>query len=81
MCGIIGVIGNEPAAPLLINGLKRLAYRGYDSAGIATIIEGLEMLLEQALIGLEIWTGMSATGLRAHLWELLLKASSPTTAK
>ena len=40
MCGILGVIGNEPATPLLIDGLKRLEYRGYDSAGVATIVDG-----------------------------------------
>src|SRR5690242_20179763 len=40
MCGIIGIIGGEPAAPHLINALKRLEYRGYDSAGIATLEGG-----------------------------------------
>ena len=34
MCGIIGILGRQPAAPLLVDGLKRLAYRGYDSAGV-----------------------------------------------
>ncbi len=37
MCGIVGVIGLRPAAPLLLDALKRLEYRGYDSAGIATL--------------------------------------------
>jgi glucosamine--fructose-6-phosphate aminotransferase (isomerizing) len=40
MCGIIGIAGARPAAPILIEGLKRLEYRGYDSAGIATLING-----------------------------------------
>jgi glutamine---fructose-6-phosphate transaminase (isomerizing) len=40
MCGIIGIIGNEPAAPQLIDALKRLEYRGYDSAGVATLEHG-----------------------------------------
>ena len=35
MCGIIGYVGNQKAATVLIEGLKRLEYRGYDSAGIA----------------------------------------------
>jgi glucosamine--fructose-6-phosphate aminotransferase (isomerizing) len=38
MCGIVGVIGKAEAAPLLLEGLRRLEYRGYDSAGIATLL-------------------------------------------
>ena len=40
MCGIIGILGKKLAAPLLVDGLKRLTYRGYDSAGIATLVNG-----------------------------------------
>jgi glucosamine--fructose-6-phosphate aminotransferase (isomerizing) len=40
MCGIIGVIGKQQAAPLVFDGLRRLEYRGYDSAGIATLVNG-----------------------------------------
>ncbi|MDG1128091.1 MAG: glutamine--fructose-6-phosphate transaminase (isomerizing) [Paracoccaceae bacterium] len=40
MCGIVGVLGDHEAAPLLVEALKRLEYRGYDSAGIATVNNG-----------------------------------------
>ena len=40
MCGIIGILGNSPAAPRLVEALKRLEYRGYDSAGVATLEDG-----------------------------------------
>jgi glutamine---fructose-6-phosphate transaminase (isomerizing) len=40
MCGIIGILGAEPAAPRLVEALKRLEYRGYDSAGVATLEGG-----------------------------------------
>ncbi len=40
MCGIIGILGKAPAAALLLDGLRRLEYRGYDSAGVATLVNG-----------------------------------------
>ena len=40
MCGIIGIVGRAEAAPLLLDGLRRLEYRGYDSAGVATLVGG-----------------------------------------
>jgi glucosamine--fructose-6-phosphate aminotransferase (isomerizing) len=40
MCGIVGYIGSEPVVPILIEGLKRLEYRGYDSAGVSLVDDG-----------------------------------------
>ena len=40
MCGIVGVVGREAAAPRILEALRRLEYRGYDSAGIATLVNG-----------------------------------------
>jgi glucosamine--fructose-6-phosphate aminotransferase (isomerizing) len=40
VCGIVGIVGNGPVATRLLEGLKRLEYRGYDSAGICTIVDG-----------------------------------------
>ena len=41
MCGIVGIIGTRPVAPLMVDALKRLEYRGYDSAGVATLENGV----------------------------------------
>ena len=40
MCGIIGIVGKEPVADRLVDGLKRMEYRGYDSAGVCTVEGG-----------------------------------------
>ena len=40
MCGIVGYVGPKNAAPILVDGLRRLEYRGYDSAGVAVISDG-----------------------------------------
>ena len=67
MCGIVGYIGSRRAAELLLNGLKRLEYRGYDSAGIAVVgHRGLQVYKQKGKVGeLE-------TALRARLPEGML---------
>ncbi len=40
MCGIVGIAGTSDVAPVILEALKRLEYRGYDSAGIATLVSG-----------------------------------------
>ncbi len=60
MCGIIGIIGERNAVPLLVEGLKRLEYRGYDSAGIATLVDGRieRRRAEGKLVNLEALLGV-----------------------
>ena len=49
MCGIIGYVGPRDATPILIGGLKRLEYRGYDSAGVATLVGGKQLEIRRAV--------------------------------
>ena len=55
MCGIVGIIGQGEVVPQLLEGLRRLEYRGYDSAGIATLANGkiMRSRAEGKLVNLE----------------------------
>jgi glutamine---fructose-6-phosphate transaminase (isomerizing) len=48
MCGIVGYVGPKPAYPILLDGLRRLEYRGYDSAGVATLDDGGRLAIRRA---------------------------------
>ena len=62
MCGIVGYTGPREAYPIIIKGLKRLEYRGYDSTGVALLNHGLKVYkkkgkvaeLEEAIVGKDL---------------------------
>ena len=65
MCGIIGIVGNAPVSDRLVDGLKRMEYRGYDSAGVCTVHDGqlIRRRAEGKLAGLvKVLAGDDAPG-------------------
>jgi len=77
MCGIVGAVAQRNITPILLQGLKRLEYRGYDSCGVALHVDGtlqrarstsrvadLEMQVEKT--GLEAFTGIAHTRWATH---------------
>ena len=61
MCGIIGYVGRKEAEPILVEGLRRLEYRGYDSAGLATLT-GNHLHLRKRAGRIASWPSFYATG-------------------
>ena len=92
MCGIIGIVGNQPVDQRLVRGLEKLEYRGYDSSGIATIFKGKiqrlraegkliklkEKLLKTSLQG---FNGIGHTRWATHGQPTELNAHPPTAKK
>lgn len=62
MCGIVGYAGREQAAPILLDGLERLEYRGYDSAGIAVLSENAGLQVKKAKGRLKVLNAMIDSG-------------------
>ena len=65
MCGIVGYIGQEEAAPILLDGLARLEYRGYDSAGVA-VFDGTELKVAKAKGRLQVLSDLTQAGTAIH---------------
>ncbi|MBI4297911.1 MAG: glutamine--fructose-6-phosphate aminotransferase, partial [Chloroflexi bacterium] len=68
MCGIVGYVGRRPAIPIVLEGLKRLEYRGYDSAGVAVLSTGGKLAIKRVvgkLAALE--AALSARTLRGNV--------------
>ncbi len=62
MCGIVGYVGSDQALPIILEGLRRLEYRGYDSAGIALVDGELTVLKRAGKLGrLEEWLDQERT--------------------
>ncbi len=66
MCGIVGFIGKEEAGPILLDGLSRLEYRGYDSAGLALYDEGLGLQVVKAKGRLKVLADLTQEGTTVH---------------
>ena len=67
MCGIVGCVAEEPVADILLEGLKRVEYRGYDSAGMATIFQGSMAVRKGAGRVSEIEQRASLSGLKGNI--------------
>ncbi len=61
MCGIVGYVGKEQAAPILLDGLSKLEYRGYDSAGMA-VYDGEKIVISKSTGRLKVLSELTHDG-------------------
>ena len=66
MCGIVGAVAQRNVVPILLEGLKRLEYRGYDSAGVAVINNGIERLRTTGRVA-ELENQVKSSKIHGHL--------------
>ena len=71
MCGIVGYIGPRDATPIILNGLKRLEYRGYDSAGLA-ILENdqIEVRRQPRIMSQKMKQGNAVLASAREIWQI-----------
>ena len=82
MCGIVGYAGSRNAVPVLLNGLYKLEYRGYDSAGVALIEDGeLDAFVEKRYESFKSELGQKIRSGKATLSELAARASEMRACK
>ena len=72
MCGIIGYVGKKAASPILLEGLRRLEYRGYDSAGVV-VLDGADLVVRKfehnAMMHPWAWLPSRALARKAGPWD------------
>ena len=83
MCGIIGYIGPKPVVPVILDGLRRLEYRGYDSAGVAVVHDGAVEIRRSAgkLINLEQSIQAAPLAGESVAWDVLESLTSEVGAR
>ena len=64
MCGIVGYVGGRQAYPILVKGLTRLEYRGYDSAGVALVNDNGDLVVYKTKGKVKPWALPTPAGLR-----------------
>ena len=76
MCGIVGYVGKEQAAPILLDGLSKLEYRGYDSAGMA-VYDGEKIVIKKATGRLKVLNSLMTEPRCRDILELVIPDGRP----